>query len=146
MNSKTTKTISTAESCTGGLLASDLVSISGASKWFRSGIVSYQKDIKVKYLNVDQELADKTNCVHPEIARQMAKGVREMMNSDIGIATTGYAEKWTDSNGTIYEQICYYCIYQDNTVYQETVRPLGKMSRNEFRQYIVDAIKLQINK
>lgn len=85
------KTIGFAESCTGGLLVSGLAQIPGASKFLMGGIVAYNTQIKINVLKVNKELVKKYSVVHEEIARTMAENVREIMNSDIGVATTGNA-------------------------------------------------------
>lgn len=89
-------TIGVAESLTGGLLAAALVTVPGASTSFRGGIVSYATDLKHTLLGVDAALLAAHGAVHPEVARQMADGVRRACGrdgrpADVGIATTGIA-------------------------------------------------------
>lgn len=84
-------TISTAESCTGGLIASNITDISGSSAYMLGGIVSYANSVKVNQLGVKQEHLDSVGAVSKEVALQMAKGVAENLGSDIGISTTGIA-------------------------------------------------------
>lgn len=87
--------IAVAESLTGGLLADALVSVAGASFAFSGGIVAYDTALKASLLGVDQDLLDECGPVDPEVARQMARGVREACAvdrpADIGVATTGVA-------------------------------------------------------
>lgn len=88
--------IAIAESLTGGLLLSELVSIPGASQVLRGGIVAYQTQFKHELLGVDSELLAREGAVHPEVARQMAIGVRKRFATDsnladIGVSTTGVA-------------------------------------------------------
>ena len=85
------KTISFAESCTGGLLVSGLAQIAGASKFLMGGIVAYNTQIKIDVLKVDAKLIEKYSVVHEKVARAMAKNVRKLMHADIGVATTGNA-------------------------------------------------------
>ena len=85
------KTISFAESCTGGLLVSGLAQIPGASKFLMGGIVAYNTQIKIDILKVDAKLIQKYSVVHEKVARAMAENVRKLMHSDIGVATTGNA-------------------------------------------------------
>lgn len=84
-------TLATAESLTGGMLASTLVDIPGASRSFFGGVVSYTNDVKAKVLAVNRDALATTGPVDEEVARQMAQGVRELIGTDIGISTTGVA-------------------------------------------------------
>jgi nicotinamide-nucleotide amidase len=79
-------TLAVAESITGGLIASRLVSIEGASNWFRGGVVSYASDVKFDLLKVPRGPV-----VSPETAEALAVGVRALLGSDIGLAVTGVA-------------------------------------------------------
>ncbi|MGB5849678.1 MAG: competence/damage-inducible protein A [Ignavibacteriaceae bacterium] len=81
--------ISTAESCTGGLIASSLTNISGSSAYFERGIVCYTNASKVEILRVDEDTITKHGAVSLEVAMQMAEGVKSTSGSDIGIAVTG---------------------------------------------------------
>lgn len=88
--------IAAAESLTGGLLAASIVSVSGASRVFRGGIVAYATDVKASLLGVEQHLLDAHGPVHPRVASQMAEGVRRALGrdgvpADVGVATTGIA-------------------------------------------------------
>ncbi len=81
--------ISTAESCTGGLIASTLTNISGSSAYFERGIVCYSNASKVEILRVDEDTIAEHGAVSMEVAMQMADGVKSTSGSDIGIAVTG---------------------------------------------------------
>lgn len=89
-------TIAVAESLTGGLLVAELVRIPGASAVVCGGVVAYQTPVKHTLLGVDAALLAAHGPVHPEVARQMATGVRTALAvagrpADIGVATTGVA-------------------------------------------------------
>lgn len=89
-------TIAVAESLTGGLLVAELVGVPGASAAVVGGVVAYHTAIKQSVLGVDAELLAEHGPVHPEVARQMAVGVRSALAvagrpADIGVATTGVA-------------------------------------------------------
>ncbi len=84
-------TLATAESFTGGKLAGELTSISGSSSYFVGSVVSYATRIKETVLQVPNALITKHSVVSKEVAEAMAKGVRELMQSDYAIATTGNA-------------------------------------------------------
>jgi nicotinamide-nucleotide amidase len=81
--------LAVAESCTGGFLASRLTDISGSSKYFERGVVSYSNASKVEILKVDEDTLQKFGAVSPEIAMQMAEGIRAISGADIGLSTTG---------------------------------------------------------
>ncbi|NLB61121.1 MAG: CinA family protein [Clostridiales bacterium] len=85
------KTVATAESITGGLIASTLVSIPNCSNWFLQGCVTYSNESKSDRLNVDNNTLIAYGAVLKQVAIEMAKGIRETAKSDIGISTTGYA-------------------------------------------------------
>jgi nicotinamide-nucleotide amidase len=83
--------IAVAESLTGGMLVAELVSVPGASAVVRGGVVVYATDLKATLLGVDAALLAASGPIHPEVARQMATGVRERLGADVGVATTGVA-------------------------------------------------------
>lgn len=86
-------TISTAESCTGGLLASLITDISGATQWFSQGWVVYSNEAKMRELSVEKTAFDEgeAGAVSHEVAVQMARGARYQSGSDMSIAITGIA-------------------------------------------------------
>ncbi|WP_285037089.1 nicotinamide-nucleotide amidohydrolase family protein [Plantibacter sp. ME-Dv--P-095] len=89
-------TIAVAESLTGGLLAAELVGVPGASAAVRGAVVAYDTRLKHSVLGVDAGLLALHGAVHPEVALQMADGVRRALAvdglpADVGIATTGVA-------------------------------------------------------
>lgn len=85
------KKIAVSESCTGGLIASKIVSIGGSSNCFNCGVVCYSNEMKEQLLGVKRETLSKFGAVSPQVAEQMAQGVRKISKSDIGISTTGIA-------------------------------------------------------
>ncbi len=84
-------TITAAESCTGGLIASSIVSTSGSSNIFKSSVVTYSNDMKSKILNIPLKLINENGAVSKIIAHDMASNVLNLMNADISIAVTGIA-------------------------------------------------------
>lgn len=83
--------ISTAESCTGGLIAAKLISYPGISSIFLDGAVTYSNAAKMHRLNVKKETLDKFGAVSEETAREMAEGIAKTSGTDIGLSTTGIA-------------------------------------------------------
>jgi nicotinamide-nucleotide amidase len=85
------QSLAVAESLTGGALAAAVVDVRGASAAFRGGIVAYATELKHTLLGVDPRLLAEQGAVHPEVARQMADGVRDRLGATWGVATTGVA-------------------------------------------------------
>ncbi len=85
------KTISFAESCTGGLLASKLTKKPGASEVFHGSVVSYSNEIKANWLGVKEETLKKYGAVSKECVQEMLLGIEKMTNSDISVAISGIA-------------------------------------------------------
>jgi competence/damage-inducible protein CinA C-terminal domain len=85
------KTIAVAESCTGGLISRRLTEVSGSSKYFLEGVVSYSNQAKMRLLSVPGETIDSHGAVSAQTAEAMAKGMREAAGSDIALSVTGIA-------------------------------------------------------
>jgi len=85
------RTIATAESCTGGLLAARLTDLPGASAYMRGAIVAYANDSKVALAGVPRALLERHGAVSPEVAEALAKGARKRLEADIGVGITGVA-------------------------------------------------------
>jgi nicotinamide-nucleotide amidase len=85
------QTAAVAESLTGGLLAAALTSVPGASAVFRGGVVAYASDLKAAILGVPADLLGRRGAVDPEVAAEMAAGVRSRLAATVGAATTGVA-------------------------------------------------------
>lgn len=103
-------TLSTAESCTGGLLSKRITDISGASKFFKGGACTYCNEIKHKLLGVKQETLDTYTAVSAQTAAEMAAGCAKTFGTDIAVGITGYAgpDGGEDGTpvGTIYIGMC----------------------------------------
>ena len=84
-------TLSTAESCTGGLLGHRLTNAPGSSKYYLGGVNSYSNDMKIDVINVDKEILNKHGAVSKEVSIEMSKGIRDLLKSDIAISITGIA-------------------------------------------------------
>ena len=84
-------TISTTESCTGGLLSSKLTDISGSSEYITLNLVTYANEAKQKMLRVNESTLEIYGAVSEECAYEMAKGLYELTKSDICVSTTGIA-------------------------------------------------------
>ncbi|MFL2524470.1 MAG: CinA family nicotinamide mononucleotide deamidase-related protein [Candidatus Neomarinimicrobiota bacterium] len=84
-------TVSTAESCTSGLLASRLTDVPGSSQYFKGGSVCYSNELKINDIGVDRDLIEKYGAVSEEVAESLAKNIAKKNNTDIGIGITGIA-------------------------------------------------------
>ncbi|WP_035673661.1 CinA family nicotinamide mononucleotide deamidase-related protein [Flavobacterium sp. 83] len=91
MLAKQNKTVSTAESCTGGKIAEVLTSVPGASNYFKGSIVSYATEVKIDVLGISESIINEYSVVSREVVSAMALSVKKMMKTDYAIATTGNA-------------------------------------------------------
>ena len=83
--------VAVAESCTAGLIASKLTTVSGSSSYFKGGVVAYQNEIKTKILGVSRSIIDEKTEVSAEVVKQMAQSVLGKFDADFAIAISGYA-------------------------------------------------------
>ena len=90
--------LTTAESCTGGMIASSIVSINGSSSIFKSGIITYSNESKAEFLKIPLEFINKNGAVSEVVAFKMAENVLNIMNSSLSIAVTGIAGPSGGSN------------------------------------------------
>ena len=88
---KNNLTISTAESCTSGLLASRLTDVSGSSQYFKGGSVCYSNELKINDMGIDKDLIERYGAVSEEVAKSLAKNIAQKNNTDLGIGITGIA-------------------------------------------------------
>ena len=131
--------IATAESCTGGLLAKKITDVSGSSKVFEMGLVSYANRIKNEFLEVPNEVLNTVGAVSEETAKQMAIGVTKLARSDIGVGITGIAGP---TGGTQKKPVglVYYSIYfkaEDKLIVKKL---LLKGNRDEVREQTTEIV------
>ena len=93
------RTLSTAESCTGGLIGGALTAVPGSSKVYKGGIVSYWSEVKHSLLGVAEADLAKFGPVSSQVAAQMAKGARAALDTDIAVSVTGLAGPGGDEFG-----------------------------------------------
>ena len=83
--------ISTAESCTGGMIAAKITAVPGASGCFDAGVVTYSNEQKNKLIGVKKDTLESFGAVSQETALEMCKSVKELVSADIGVSVTGIA-------------------------------------------------------
>ncbi len=83
--------VTTAESCTGGLVAAALTAVAGSSEWFERGFIVYSNRAKTEMLGVDADLIERCGAVSPDVALAMAKGALERSGAQLAVAVTGIA-------------------------------------------------------
>jgi len=84
-------TLSTAESCTGGLISDRITNVSGSSDYFEGGMVTYSNESKAKHLGIPAAIIKRYGAASSQVARKMAQGVRKAFNTTFGLSTTGVA-------------------------------------------------------
>lgn len=84
-------TVGTAESCTGGRIGEGLISVPGASNYYKGGVISYTDEIKEHLLDVDPQVIAEQTAVCEDVAKQMVKGAVQALNVNFAIASTGFA-------------------------------------------------------
>ena len=135
-------TISTAESITGGMIASSLIDNEGISKSFIEGIVCYSNESKMNNLDVKLSTLDKYTAVSKEVALEMLIGIKNKTKTDISIITTGYASQMKNSEinvGLVYIGI----YYKDNKIIKKYEL---KGNRNKIREKVTKEALNQIRK
>ena len=95
-------TISVVESCTGGLLSSKLTKLSGSSKYFKMGLITYSNNAKINILNVNKKVIDKYGAVSQECCKSMVENLSKLSKSKINVSITGVAGP---KGGTKYKPI-----------------------------------------
>ncbi|MDQ7055286.1 MAG: CinA family nicotinamide mononucleotide deamidase-related protein [Persephonella sp.] len=142
---KRKKTISTAESSTGGLISSRIVNVSGSSEYFMGSVVSYSNDVKINLLGVSRKDIESYGAVSEPVARQMADGVRKLLKTDIAVSDTGIA----GPTGETPEKPLglHYVGYSDGKSI-EVHRVVFKGDRNDVRvavsQYALNLVRLNL--
>ena len=93
------KTLSTAESCTGGGIGAALTAVPGSSAVYMGGVISYDNAVKMGILGVPEEWIEKYGAVSPWVAMEMASGVRGLLHTDVAVSVTGLAGPGGDEHG-----------------------------------------------
>lgn len=135
------KTISSMESCTGGLFANELTNINGSSDVFKLGLVTYSNEYK-QYFGVSRQTIDEYTVYSNEVSREMAKKCSDIANSDFGIGITGMLGTIDLNNKSNQINAVYISIYikENNKCIDYKIEAIGK-TRLEKKKNIVNYLK-----
>ena len=145
--------ISFAESCTGGFLASSLTDISGSSEIFQESYVCYSNEVKTKVLGVSKDILDKYSVYSRQTVIQMVKGLYDLTNSDVCVATSGLADSndYNENNIHVKAKTLFVAIYikEDNCI-NGFVTQIDSNTKKEFKEkslnYILEILKKLLKK
>jgi len=129
------KTLSVAESATGGLIGNKITNIAGSSLYFRGGVVAYNNEIKTKILCIPEEIIKTHGVISEEVARRMAEGIKKLYSTDCSIGLTGVAGPTAEENKPV--GLAYISVIVDNEVKVYEVRFSG--SRQEIKDKFANA-------
>lgn len=135
--------ITTAESCTGGLIAKMITDVSGASNVFDCGIVSYSNSIKSSVLGVSEDTLNQFGAVSEQTVREMVLGAIRVAKADIGVAVSGIAGPLSDSTNKPVGLIWIAVYYNGNTITKKLNNNFSNDIRNSNRNSAAyEALKL----
>ena len=139
------KTISSMESCTGGLFASELTNVSGSGDVFKLGLVTYSNEYK-EYFGVSKKTIEEYTVYSNQVSREMAFNVSKIANSDFSIGITGMLGRIDPNNKSKEIDTVYISIYnkETNKYFDYRIKPEGE-KRIDKKYYIVDYIKEKLH-
>ena len=138
------ETISTMESCTGGMVANEITNIPGASEIFQLGIVSYSNHMKEKY-GMDPSIIEKYTVYSMEVAREMARLANVNGESDYGVGITGTLNRQDPNNPTDKMNMVYFAIYdKKEDTYIEQTMSVSSFDRVENKKMIMRLLVMRL--
>lgn len=141
---KRKETISTMESCTGGMVANEITNIPGASEVFQLGIVSYSNHMKEKY-GMDSKIIDQYTVYSMEVAKEMARLATINGESDYGVGITGTLNRQDPNNPTDRMNMVYFAIYdQKEDTYIEQTMSVSSLDRVENKKMIMRLLVMRL--
>lgn len=141
---KRKETISTMESCTGGMVANEITNIPGASEVFQLGIVSYSNHMKEKY-GMDSKIIDQYTVYSMEVAKEMARLATVNGESDYGVGITGTLNRQDPNNPTDKMNMVYFAIYdQKEDAYIEQTMSVSSFDRVENKKMIMKLLVMRL--
>ncbi len=124
--------LTTAESCTGGLVAASITELAGSSEWFERGFVTYSNQAKSEDLDVSPHLIEEHGAVSDAVARAMALGAKQNSGSEIALSITGIAGPTGGSIEKPVGTVCFAWVLPNDAIYSET--KLFKGNRKTIRE------------
>lgn len=141
---KRKETISTMESCTGGMVANEITNIPGASEVFQLGIVSYSNHMKEKY-GMDSKIIDQYTVYSMEVAKEMARLATVNGESDYGVGITGTLNRQDPNNPTDKMNMVYFAIYdKEEDTYIEQTMSVSSFDRVENKKMIMRLLVMRL--
>ena len=141
---KRKETISTMESCTGGMVANEITNIPGASEVFQLGIVSYSNHMKEKY-GIDSKIIDQYTVYSMEVAKEMARLATVNGESDYGVGITGTLNRQDPNNPTDKMNMVYFAIYdKEEDTYIEQTMSVSSFDRVENKKMIMKLLVMRL--
>ncbi|MEL1228610.1 MAG: competence/damage-inducible protein A [Candidatus Neomarinimicrobiota bacterium] len=139
--------ISTAESCTGGLIGDRITNVPGASQALRGGIIAYSNEVKTDQLSVNEKTIEKFGAVSEETAAEMAIGVKKLFSTDVGVSTTGIAGP---SGGTKEKPVglvyCGISINDKTLTFKNNFKSDRKINKMITSQVVLNIIRKELTK
>ena len=134
--------ISFAESCTAGLCSARLVNVADASKVLDVSFTTYANEAKIKYLGVREETIKRVGVVSEEVAFEMAQGVAEEANSEVGVGVTGIAGPTGGTDKKPVGTVCFgFCINGDVKTYTKHFGNIGRQNvRNASTDFVFETL------
>ena len=137
------KTVSTMESCTGGMVASTITNVEGASDVFKFGAVTYSNEYKIK-MGVDKSVIDSYSVYSMETAKEMSKKISDFTSSNYGIGITGKLGVIDKNNMYGLDNMVYISIYdKDNDNYINQTFSIETGDREEAKKQVVDVVSFK---
>jgi PncC family amidohydrolase len=135
-------TIAFAESCTGGLCAASLISVANASSVLNESFVTYANEAKIKYLDVDATTIDKFGVVSEEVAKEMAEGVANAANSNVGVGVSGIAGPTGGTKNKPVGMVCFGFTINGKTITKtQYFREIGRNNvRNKSVEFVFETL------
>ncbi len=128
--------LSTAESCTGGLVSASITALAGSSEWFERGYITYSNQAKSEDIDVSQNLIEEYGAVSDQVARAMALGAKQNSGSDIALSITGIAGPSAGSSEKPVGTVCFAWMLANDQMISETKHFEG--DRQQIRQQACD--------
>ena len=138
--------IATAESCTGGMVASKIVNVSGASEVFQTGFVTYANETKMKYLGVNKNTLEQFGAVSEETVREMAEGCARETGADVTVVTSGIAGPGGGTEDKPVGLVWFGCFYDKKVYVTSKIFPGNRLeireaAANHALKFTLDIIK-----